>query len=136
MSKQAEEFHKDDPTLFTAPQTIKTCLLSWVCPGLGHWSLGRKQRALMIGVSLWLSLLLGLIMGGDLYPITGEGIIRSVGSICQLGAGAPMLLIRMLVERGTPLSLTYDYGTNYFLIAGMLNWLAVIDSFDISVGRK
>jgi hypothetical protein len=31
---------------------------------------------------------------------------------------------------------TYEYGNTFLLIAGLLNYLAMLDAFDISAGRK
>jgi hypothetical protein len=31
---------------------------------------------------------------------------------------------------------TYEYGNTFLLIAGLLNYLVMLDAFDISVGRK
>jgi len=31
---------------------------------------------------------------------------------------------------------TYEYGTTFLLIAGLLNYLSMLDAFDISAGRK
>ena len=31
---------------------------------------------------------------------------------------------------------TYEYGTTFLLIAGLLNYLAMLDAFDVSVRRK
>ena len=79
---------------------------------------------------------MGLLQGGDLFPVRGEGMIRSIGAFCQFGFGGIQLVTRLLIDRGSPLSLTYDYGTTYFLIAGMVNWLSVVDCFDIAMDRK
>jgi hypothetical protein len=31
---------------------------------------------------------------------------------------------------------TYEYGNTFLLIAGLLNYLVMLDSFDIAAGRK
>ena len=128
----------EDPSLFLAPQTIKNCFLAWLVPGLGYFMVGRKRSGIIICLGLYTSLLLGVLLGGDFYDFdwTGEGKIRFFGALCQSGLGIPYMIVRAIVERGTPLNITYDYGTSYFLIAGMLNWLVVMDIFDISVKRK
>lgn len=127
---------KQDPSLFWDAETIKRCFLNWLIPGLGYFLSGRKRAWILMTVSVWIAFVMGVYLGGDLYPWGGEGKIRSVGAICQLGMGLPYFLAKVFIDRGSPLSLTYDYGTNYFLIAGMINWLAVLDTFDIAVKRK
>jgi len=32
--------------------------------------------------------------------------------------------------------LTYEYGNTFLLVAGLLNYLAMLDAFDIASGRK
>ena len=127
---------KEDPSLFWAPQTIKRCLLCWLIPGLGYFLNGRKKSWILVTACVWVAFFMGVFLQGDLFPWGGEGKIRSIGALCQMGMGIPYFLAKIFVDRGSPLSLTYDYGTNYFLIAGMINWLAVLDTFDIAVKRK
>jgi len=134
--KKKVTYRKEDPELFLAPKTIQACCFAWLFPGAGHWFLGRKRKAVILGATLLFAMLMGIVQGGDLYPFAGEGVFRSIGAVCELGAGIPYLLSKWVVGRGTPIEITYDYGTIYFLIAGMLNWLCVVDSFDIAVNRK
>lgn len=125
-----------DSSLFFAPTTIKNCVLNWLVPGLGYFLVGRKKAGIMIMSALFLGLLFGVLLGGDLFPFVGEGKLRGAGAICQMGMGLPYFLSKLIFTRGTPLDISYDYGTSYLLIVGMLNWLGVIDIFDISVKRK
>jgi hypothetical protein len=37
---------------------------------------------------------------------------------------------------GTMTATTYDYGTTYLRVAGLLNYLIILDAFDIAQGRK
>ncbi len=127
---------QQDGNQVEASQTFRNCALTWLVPGLGYWFLGRKKSFYIVSGCLFAAVLMGVFLGGDAFPLSGEGRLRSIGSLCQAGMGLPYVLIKSFMSRGTPLSLTYDYGTNYFLIAGMLNWLAVMDVFDISVRRK
>lgn len=127
---------KEDPTLFLSASTIKLVLLAWLIPGMGYYLLGRKRACLLISICVLTAFFMGIYLEGDLFPWGGEGKIRAIGSLCQLGAGIPYAIAKLFVDRGSPLSVTYDYGTNYLLIAGMINWLAVMDTFDIAVKRK
>lgn len=134
--KEKIEYRRENPEEFTSPRTLKACALAWVFPGLGHFFLGRRRRALILALTLTSAMVMGMVLGGDLYPLRGEGWIRAIGSFCQWGGGAVMLGARLFLERGTPISSSYDYGTIYFLIAGMVNWLCVVDAFDIAMNRK
>ncbi|PIE02484.1 MAG: hypothetical protein CSA81_06605 [Acidobacteria bacterium] len=134
--KEKTQYKQEQPELYTAPHTLKMVGLSWLIPGLGHWLQGRKKRAVILFSALLLAVFLGAILGGDLYPFSGEGRFRAIGALCQSGLGLFYAVVRLFTDRGNPLNITYDYGTIYYLIAGMINWLAVIDSFDIAVKRK
>ena len=135
-SRKKVVYRAEDPALFFAPRTVVGCLLAWLFPGAGHWYLGKKRKAVLLGASLLICFCLGIVQRGDFFPFSGEGVFRAIGAFCELGFGSIYLLARLLVDRGSPLSLTYDYGTTYLLIAGMINWLAVVDAFDTAVGRK
>lgn len=134
--KEKRQFKIEEKALFTSPDTIKVVGLAWLLPGAGHWFLGRKKNAVILFVAILVSMILGLYHGGDLFPFSGEGKFRMIGALSQAGSGVFYIISKLISVRGNPLNLTYDYGTIYFLIAGMLNWLAVIDSFDIAVRRK
>ncbi len=136
MGKKVEATQVEDNSLFLAPATLRNCALTWLVPGSGYWLTGRKRSFQIVVLCLYVAFIMGIIQGGDLYPFSGEGNIRSIGAFCQMGMGAPYLLVKLFIERGSPLNPTYDYGSGYFLIAGMLNWLSVIDIFDVSVKRK
>jgi hypothetical protein len=131
-----KRYRQEDSSLFFAPSTLRAVALAWVFPGAGHWVLQRKRQAVWLAVCLLFALVLGCFQQGDLFPFQGEGIFRSVGAFCQLGAGLPYFFSALFLERPNPLSETYEFGTTYFLIAGMVNWLAAVDAFDIAVKRK
>jgi hypothetical protein len=131
-----DDLPREDPTLYLATATLRNCFLNWLVPGLGYYFLGRRRSWVLISACLYGGFLLAVIFGGDLYPFSGEGKLRMAGAFCQAGMGAPYLLAKLLMSRGMPLEATYDYATGYFLLTGMINWLVVMDTFDISVKRK
>jgi len=136
MNQKQEATPQGDPSLYYAKTTLRNCALTWLVPGFGYWLTGRKRAFYIISACLFIAFLLGVFLGGDLYPFRGEGNIRSVGALCQMGMGFPYFLAKLFVERGSPLNPTYDYASSYLLVAGMMNWLSVIDIYDISVKRK
>lgn len=132
---------EEDPSLFWAPSTLKKVALTWLIPGYGYFLQGRRRAGILMACCLYGAFFMGLLQGGDLFPFSGEGKLRAIGAVCQMGMGLPYLLTKLMmglewIHRGSPLSVGYDYGTSYFLIAGMLAWLSVLDIFDISVKRK
>lgn len=137
MTATTESLPKEDPKLYFAPQTLRNCFLAWLVPGLGHYMLGRKKSAAIIAVCLFTAYILAVFQGGNLFAFEWSvDRIRSLGFLCQMGMGVPFMLVKLSGIQASPLGITYDYATTYFLIAGMINWLAVMDTFDISVNRK
>ena len=61
--------------------------------------------------------------------------------IANLGTGA-LYIISWLLGHGftdDPIQAaraTYEYGNTFLLIAGLLNYLTMLDAFDIAAGRK
>ena len=118
----------------------------WLVPGAGHLLQGRWERALLLGGSVWACFLAGLWMGGHLFIVksgeTGSSILYQIPPmIANLGAGL-LYLICWFMGTGfadDPVQAaraTYEYGNTFLLVAGLLNYLCMLDAFDISAGRK
>lgn len=118
----------------------------WLVPGVGHLLQGRWERALLLGGSVWACFLAGLWMGGHLFIVksgeTGSSILYQIPPmIANLGAGL-LYLICWFMGTGfadDPVQAaraTYEYGNTFLLVAGLLNYLCMLDAFDISAGRK
>lgn len=120
--------------------------LGWFLPGLGHLLQGRWARALILGGAVWTCFLGGLWMGGHLFIVTGNeqgwaGLMQVPPMIANRGSGMLYLVCWLL---GVGFSddafhaarATYEYGNTFLLVAGLLNYLSMLDAFDISAGRK
>ena len=61
--------------------------------------------------------------------------------IANLGTGV-LFIVSWLLDIGfkeDPVQaarVTYEYGNTFLLIAGLMNYLAMLDAFDIAAGRK
>lgn len=120
-------------------------LAAWFVPGLGHALLGRWQRALLMGGAVWLCLIIGLAMGGHMFDLNvpeGSSLpLQALPMVGDIGFGAPYIMCWLLGfgfaddphKAALP---TYEYGTTFLLIAGLLNYLTTLDAFDIAAGRK
>ncbi|HSE33968.1 MAG TPA: DUF6677 family protein [Pyrinomonadaceae bacterium] len=120
-------------------------LAAWFVPGAGHLWLKRWGRALALGGAVWVSFILGLWMGGHMFSLsTGQGssaLLQIPPMIANMGSGALYLFcllfgIGFLDDPQQAARATYEYGNTFLLIAGLLNYLAVLDAFDIAVRRK
>ena len=115
--------------------------LGWLIPGGGHFLLKRNGRALLLLVSVTSMFLLGLMMRGAMFePQTGDlltTLINVGGFIGNLASGALYLLSTWLgYNQPDVAGMVHDYGTKFLVTAGLLNILAMVDAFEIAVGRK
>ena len=119
-------------------------LAGWLIPGAGHLLQRRFVRGLLLGGSVWAMFIIGLKLGGHLFPLAGtydEGyttLLQVPPVIANLGAGV-LYLFCLLTHTGftDQASLaTYEYGNTFLLVAGLLNYLIMLDAFDIGAGRK
>ena len=119
-------------------------LLGWLVPGLGHLLQKKFDRAAVFFFSVTAMAGLGLGMGAKLY---GPAIDRTQGAFVTLlhtlgFIGDLGVVLYFTAARFAGLGEDYlprasgDYGTVFFLCAGLLNLLTAIDAFDIAVGKK
>jgi hypothetical protein len=113
------------------------CVAAWAVPGLGHFLLRRKWRALILFASIIVMFLLGLTMKGLFFAAGSASYLESLGYFGELCVGVAMPIARFFgYSGGDPFFVSSDYGTAFLVAAGMLNVLAVLDTYDIAVGRK
>ena len=140
---KTERMHADE--LETAPASAwLTGAAAWFVPGLGHLMQRRWWRAALMGGAVWLCFIVGMAMGGHLFDLDGEGsstLLQVPPMIANLGTGA-LYLVSYLLDYGfkddpaQAARATYEYGNTFLLIAGLLNYLTMLDAFDIAAGRK
>jgi hypothetical protein len=129
----------------SAPASAWLLALSgWFVPGAGHLLQGRWGRGLLLGGAVYVMFAAGLILGGHLFPLLGrydEGysvLLQVPPVIANLGAGI-LYLYCLLTNTGFADQAgraTYEYGNTFLLVAGLLNYLVMLDAFDIGAGRK
>jgi hypothetical protein len=127
----------------TPPRAWLIGLAAWAVPGLGHLIQRKWSRALLLGGAVWGMFFAGLWMGGHLFTLTandqGIGIVlQLLPMIANVGAGS-LYVFCWLTNTGFAdhaQMVTYEYGNTFLLVAGLLNYLAMLDAFDIAAGRK
>jgi hypothetical protein len=118
-------------------------LASWAVPGLGHLLQKRWGRGLLLGGAVWSMFFTGLWLGGHLFSLSAsdQGIaamLQILPMIANAGAGL-LYVFCWLTDSGFAdhaQMVTYEYGNTFLLVAGLLNYLAMLDAFDIGAGRK
>ena len=135
------------------------CLLAWLFPGLGHYYLGKKRRALVFCAVVLASFTLGLASDGSASVIDREQPLSYLATFDNLALGPLDLLSRAITFgsftyrlppdpssprraeltdrlRNRVRSVTYEYGNTFLLTAGLKNILLILDVFDVATGRK
>ena len=125
-------------------------LAAWFFPGSGHLLLHKWGRAALMGGAVWVCFFIGLAMGGHLFYVNMEDatsflqwsvVIQIPPMAADIGSGI-LYIVCWLFDVGfrddpqQAARATYEYGTTFLLIAGLLNYLTMLDAFDIAAGRK
>ena len=116
---------------------VRLCVAAWMVPGLGHWLLGRKWRALILFGAIVTMFLMGIAMQGQFFSTSSGSYLETLGYFGELSVGLAMPVARFFgYAGGDPLFVSADFGTAYLVAAGMLNTLSILDTYDIAMGRK
>lgn len=124
---------------------------AWLVPGLGHWILGRRVRALVFGAVVVCAFITGVLLNGELGTPKPENPFSWLATFACLGNGF-LYLVRVvwvnglghifsgfpfgLTGGGSPSAAGYAYGNTFLYTGGLMNLLAVLDISDIARGMK
>jgi len=118
-------------------QLVWLCVAGWLIPGCGHFILGKKGRAFILGITIIVMFLFGLAMKGEFYAMQSASILQSLGCLGEMCVGVAMPAAKFFgYSGGDPFFVSADYGTAFLVSAGMLNVLTILDAYDIAMGRK
>ena len=132
----------------TAPDPIRSpflvVLIAWLVPGAGHFLLGKRGRAALLFASVVLMFLLGVLMRGPLFELAVSPqadvltkFIQRCGFVGDLAAGLPYLLASFFgYAPADSASHVADYGAKLIVGAGLLNILAMVDAYEITMRQK
>ncbi len=113
------------------------CALAWLIPGAGHLLQGRRDKGLVFLVLVPLMFGIGLWLQGRLFPLEWSDPLVFLGAIADRGIGLPYLIAYAAdAGAGTVTASSYEYGNTFLMTAGLLNFLVILDAFDIGKGRK
>ena len=118
-------------------RVVRLCVAAWLLPGFGHLLLGRKWRALILFASIISLFGFGLVMKGEFFSVHANSYLQSLGYFGEMAVGVVMPAAKFFgYEGGDPRFPGSGFGTAYLVSAGMLNVLALLDAYDIALGRK
>ncbi len=109
-------------------------------PGLSHWLLGRRRRAVAFFLIVGLTFAFGLLLEGALFPFAAPNWLYRLAAVAEAGLGAPYFIGRLVgLGHLNPVEVAnvmFGYGNTFLVTAGLMNMLLMMDAFDIVVGRK
>src|SRR5713226_525557 len=115
--------------------------LGWLVPGAGHLYLKRWNRGALLLAAIAGMFVFGLLMHGRMFE-PGDGdlfnlVLNYGGFIGDLANGVFYFLATWMgyTQPEMPGAVP-DYGTKFLVCAGLLNILAMIDAYEIAVGKK
>lgn len=116
---------------------------AWAIPGAGHLIQKRWLRGALAGGAVWVMFFTGLWLGGNLSAVTGQEqgfsvFLKLLPMSANVGVGLPYVFcwITNIGFTEHQQLVTYEYGYTFLLVAGLLNYLVMLDAFDIAAGRK
>jgi hypothetical protein len=116
---------------------LVAALAGWIVPGLGHLLLRRWSKAAVYFLCVGGLACAGLAMRGGVFGSDAADLFDRLGFFADLGAGAFYFLAHQIQAAGPDVAhATGDYGTRMFAAAGMLNFLTVLEAFDIGRGGE
>jgi hypothetical protein len=115
--------------------------LAWLIPGGGHFFLKKHGRGALLAATITVTFVLGLFMRGHMFePKTGDlltTVIHVGGFLGNLSSGILYLLSSWFGYAQADIAgHVHDYGTKFLVAAGLLNVLAMVDAFEIAVGKR
>ena len=114
-----------------------TVALAWAVPGGGHVYLGRRGRGAFFFVLIGATLALGCSIGGHLPWQFGGSPLLALASIGALGTGALVLFVHYALGYAADVTGPgFEYGRAFIITAGLMNWMLVLDAWDILWGKE
>jgi hypothetical protein len=85
------------------------CVGAWLVPGGGHLWLGRREKGVVFLAMIPLMFVTGMPWMVARFVGAGDGVVTAA---------------------------TWEYGNAFMIVAGLLNFLIILDAYDIAMGRK
>jgi hypothetical protein len=120
---------------------LPVVVLAWLVPGGGHFLLKRNGRGGLLLLSVASMFVLGLMMRGPMFHPQGGDILTVIinygGFLGDLANGVLYLLsVGLGYNQPDIAGHVHDYGSKFLVAGGLLNVLAMVDAYEIAIGKK
>jgi len=107
-------------------------VLAWLMPGLGHYYLGQRSKAVILFCAILLAFVLGVILA-DFEAVSIPE--HKYAFFAQMGSGGPTLLTLFITggeigEKGRAIDPLNSIGLLYTMVAGLLNYVVACDAYE------
>lgn len=122
--------------------TFITGAAAWIFPGAGYFVQKRWVRGAVVGGAIWAMFIIALASGGQYYPglkFDEGALLYLLNIFARFGSGLIAAIsygIGMNPPPDAAGMATFEYGGRLLEVAGLLNYLAVVDTLDLLKGRK
>jgi hypothetical protein len=119
--------------------------IAWLFPGGGHLIQGRLKRGIVVSAVIWIMFVIAIVSGGAHYPgfdFKDGMLLYMLNVLGRLGNGLGAIVSWLIAANASTTSVppaalpTFEYGGRFLEVAGLLNYLAIMDAIDIALGRK
>ncbi len=117
-------------------RALLAAVLAWLLPGAGHAFLGRKGRGFLFAALVIAAWVFGAALDGAFYRPTPGQPLSILGALAELGAGLAYAMLFLSGFSGDATAPGFEYGKAFLITAGLMNYLLVLDAWDIALGRK
>jgi hypothetical protein len=116
---------------------LLVALAAWFVPGAGHLWTGQRSKGLVFLLVLPAMFATGLAIDGRIFPFEPQQPLVALAALADLGIGLPYFIARAMgAGAGAVLSVSYEHGNTFIIVAGLLNLLVACDAWDIASGKK
>ena len=126
---QTEEADPDAPPAVPIHTTALGLILAWMVPGLGHWLIGRRKKAILFFTVITATFFLGVLLAQGRNLSYDRDRVYFLAYVWNLGeTGFGWLVTRHLeYDKAIP---HLQIGFLYTAVASLLNLVVVIDFFN------
>ena len=117
-------------------------IIAWFIPGAGHLVQKRYIRGGIIAAVVWIMFVIAIVSGGAHYPgfdFKDGALLYLLNIFARFGNGLGAIVSLIMAGNPSPqiaALATFEYGGRFLEVAGLINYLAVVDAVDIASGRK